>query len=62
MNCPKCNGKSNTYYTSKEKDCVNRIHECIDCGYRFNTVEIDADLYASLAYGSAKKAKAIKKK
>lgn len=62
MTCPKCNGETKTYYTVKEDDCTSRIHECLQCGHRFNTVEIDADLYASLAYGSAKKAKAIKKK
>ena len=62
MTCPKCNGKATTYYTTKEVDCTYRIRECAECGHRWNTVEIDADLYASIVKGSANREIKIKKR
>lgn len=47
MKCPKC------YATLKqipgtnklEVDCITRTKKCLNCGYTFETVEIDRDMY-----------------
>lgn len=31
---------------------VNRRRECLNCGARFSTLEIDADLYRSMTRGN----------
>ena len=49
MTCPICNGATNILDSRLEIDCVNRRRECQECGYRFNTVEIDKDLYERIA-------------
>lgn len=49
MTCPKCNGKTKTIDSRADEDSVSRRRECLSCGYRFSTVEIDADLYERMA-------------
>ena len=46
MTCPYC-GCSDTRIVDSRKrgDSVFRRRECIECGKRFNTIEIDYDLY-----------------
>ena len=46
MTCPYC-GCSDTRIVDsrKREDSVFRRRECIECGKRFNTIEIDYDLY-----------------
>ena len=46
MTCPSC-GCSDTRIVDsrKREDSVFRRRECIECGKRFNTIEIDYDLY-----------------
>ena len=45
MLCPVCEGKTTVKDSRKEVDCINRRRECIKCGFRFNTVEVDADYF-----------------
>ena len=45
MTCPNCNGKTKVIESITEEDSTIRRRECITCGYRFSTVEIDKDLY-----------------
>ena len=46
MTCPYC-GCSDTRIVDsrKREDSVFRRRKCIECGKRFNTIEIDYDLY-----------------
>ena len=48
MTCPKCNEKTRTIETNTEDDSIMRRRECLVCGYRFSTIEIDRDLYERL--------------
>lgn len=43
--CPLCGGKTKIIDSRPEEDAVNRRRKCLECGYRFLTVEIDKDLY-----------------
>ena len=45
MTCPKCNEKTRVIDTIPDEDSVARRRECVACGYRFSTIEIDKDLY-----------------
>ena len=45
MTCPKCNGKTEIVDTRADDDAVKRRRQCLECGYRFSTIEIDKDLY-----------------
>lgn len=46
MNCPKCKSNQVFVIDSRNKEwTVFRRRECKECGYRYNTVEIEADLY-----------------
>lgn len=49
MTCPKC-GSDNlgVIRTNDEVDQIIRRRECRECGYRFNTVETDSDVYERL--------------
>lgn len=49
MTCPKCNGKTKVIESITEDDSITRRRKCIECDYRFNTVEIDKDLYERLS-------------
>lgn len=48
MTCPKCNEKTRVIESVTDEDSTTRRRECITCGYRFSTVEIDKDLYERL--------------
>lgn len=49
MTCPKCsNEKTKVIDSRADEDSIERRRECLTCGYRFNTVEIDKDLYERL--------------
>lgn len=45
MTCPLCNGKTMIWDSRHDEESVRRGRKCLDCGYKFLTVEIDKDLY-----------------
>lgn len=45
MTCPKCNGKTKILDSRGGGDSVKRRRLCLECGYRFSTIEIDKDLF-----------------
>ena len=46
MTCPYCGcGYTKIVDSRKREDSVFRRRECMECGNRFNTMEIDYDLY-----------------
>ena len=45
MTCPVCGGKTTVVDSRPSEDSVWRRRECQECSYRFNTIEIDMDLY-----------------
>lgn len=45
MTCPKCFEKTKVIDSRPDDDYVERRRECLECGYRFSTIEIDRDLY-----------------
>lgn len=48
MTCPKCNNKTKVIDSMTDEDSTTRRRECMVCGYRFSTIEIDKDLYERL--------------
>lgn len=48
MTCPKCNEKTKVIDSIPSDDSTERRRECVECGYRFSTVEIDKDFYERL--------------
>ncbi len=44
MICPICEGKTKVIDSRSECDCVKRRRECLGCGHRFSTEEIEVDL------------------
>lgn len=48
MTCPKCSETTKVVDSRVEVDSVWRRRECQNCGYRFNTTEIDVDMYERL--------------
>lgn len=44
MTCPMCGGKTKIYDSRPDEESVKRKRECLECGHRFLTVEIDVDL------------------
>lgn len=51
MDCPFCCGATKVIDSRRETEGVRRRRECLDCGYRFTTMEFDYDLYKHLADG-----------
>lgn len=45
MTCPKCYKKTKVIDSRSDEDSTERRRECLACGYRFSTLEIDKDLY-----------------
>lgn len=45
MTCPKCNESTKVIDSRTDEDSTERRRECVVCGFRFSTVEIDRDLY-----------------
>lgn len=54
MTCPKCGENTKVVDSRVEEDSVWRRRECQGCGYRFNTTEIDMDMYERLVRQSDK--------
>lgn len=48
MTCPKCNEKTRVIDSTTDEDSTIRRRECVECGFRFSTIEIDKDLYERL--------------
>ena len=48
MTCPKCGAETCVIDSRPSEDSVRRRRECLECGERFNTMEIDADYYETL--------------
>ncbi len=55
MKCPKCSGDTRVRDSRPLPDSVSRRRECLVCGFRFSTVEVDVDLYARLVVSSAQR-------
>lgn len=45
MTCPKCCSRTKIWDSRQQDDAKRRRRECLSCGYRFITIEIDEDLY-----------------
>ena len=45
MTCPVCGGYTMIIDSRNKNDHKNRRRICMECGYKFNTIEIDMDLY-----------------
>ena len=49
MNCPKCNSPNIKCFDSRPKESiVKRRKKCMDCDYRWNTIEITTDRHREL--------------
>lgn len=48
MTCPKCFENTKVIDSRNENDSVMRRRECLACGCRFTTFELDKDLYEKL--------------
>lgn len=57
MTCPQCGGDTKVTNSRHDEAEVRRRRECLECGYRFSTVEIDMDLYDKLMNTRAKAVK-----
>ena len=44
MECPKCYGNT-TVLETRQGNGVKRRRECLECGYRFSTVEVESNLH-----------------
>ena len=47
--CPVCGGKTEVLDSRSDCESVKRKRKCLECGYRFYTVEIDEDLYKKIS-------------
>lgn len=48
MTCPICGEKTIVTNSRPHEDSKYRRRECVSCGERFSTIEIDADYYSKL--------------
>ena len=48
MTCAVCGGKTKVIDSRTIEDSKHRRRKCVECNYRFSTVEIDADYYEEL--------------
>ena len=48
MTCPKCSGKTKVIDSRPDVDSVWRKRECLECKYRFETIELEKDLKEKL--------------
>lgn len=46
MTCPVCGGRVIVIDSRPSEDSIYRRRRCIECDYRFSTIEIEADIYA----------------
>lgn len=49
MTCPICEGTTKVIDSRPTCDTVRRCRVCVDCGYKFNTIETDEDMQARQA-------------
>lgn len=48
MTCPICGGDTSIIDSRNKDDYKKRRRICQECGYKFNTIEIDMDLYLKM--------------
>ena len=48
MTCPVCGGDTRIIDSRNKDDHKKRRRICQKCGYKFNTIEIDMDLYLKM--------------
>ena len=48
MTCPICGGDTRIIDSRNKDDHKKRRRICQECGYKFNTIEIDMDLYLKM--------------
>ena len=41
MNCPVCGEKTKVVDSRSDCESVSRVRECLKCGYRFKTIELE---------------------
>lgn len=49
MACPVCGERTEVVDSRSDGESVTRRRKCLECFYRFNTVEIDEDLYKKIS-------------
>ena len=45
MDCPVCERNTKVINSRPSSDSIRRRRVCLECGYRFNTVEVDEDMH-----------------
>lgn len=45
MTCPICEGATKVTNSRPGPDIIRRRRECVGCGYRFTTIEMDEDMH-----------------
>lgn len=45
MNCPVCDGATKVTNSRPNPDTIRRRRVCLECGYRFTTIEMDEDMH-----------------
>ena len=58
MTCPKCCSRTKIWDSRLHEDCKRRRRECVSCGYRFITIEVDEDLYERMVHHDQYRGKA----
>lgn len=48
MTCPVCGGDTRIIDSRDKEEFKKRRRKCLECGYKFNTIEIDMDLYLKM--------------
>jgi transcriptional repressor NrdR len=48
MTCPVCGGQTRITDSRAQPDVVRRRRECLECGYRFTTKELEVDVLERL--------------
>lgn len=48
MTCPVCGAETKVVDSRSIEDGTRRRRKCLECDYRFSTVEIDVDYYEAL--------------
>lgn len=50
MTCPVCGGDTMVFNSRPRPETVYRRRECLTCGHRFTTFEVEAELYQKLTW------------
>ena len=48
MNCPVCGEKTKVIDSRSDCESVERTRQCVECGYRFKTIEYEEDMLERL--------------